>query len=372
MKKSLLFAAVIAITISYIQPAHATVRTVCSYPMDIAQYDTLQTAINASTTGDTILVQGSTVSYGTSTIQDKKLTIIGPGWSPLRQNPALKAMVDLIIINGAASSGTELQGLYFTGGCCGSVIGLQIEANIPIVNIRLIRNYFDNNDLWFGVTPGSPSGNNTLYTGYIIEGNYFYLSQIEFETGNRFEDALIQNNVFAGSPIYNFYLCKNVVINHNLFYGSPLFNQFAYCQGLTIQNNIFSKAEPGGTNVTANCIFKNNITFNTSASAPWTLNGNTEMGGNILNQDPQMADQSAINSGTNNALLNFTISGGPANNSATDGKDMGLLYDAAPGRYNWDIGRMPRNPYVYSVNIANNTIEPNTTLNVSIEARKNN
>jgi hypothetical protein len=68
--------------------------------------------------------------------------------------------------------------------------------------------------------------------------------------------------------------------------------------------------------------------------------------------------------------LNFIIAAGPANNSGTDGKDMGLLYDA--GMLNWSNSRMSRIPFIYNMVISNSTIAPGGTLNVQVEARKNN
>jgi hypothetical protein len=84
-----------------------------------------------------------------------------------------------------------------------------------------------------------------------------------------------------------------------------------------------------------------------------------------------MAAQSAVNAGTDNALSDYTIAAGPANNSGSDGKDMGLLYDAT-GSLNWSISRTSRLPFVYSMNITNPTIPQAGTLNVQVEARKNN
>ena len=94
-------------------------------------------------------------------------------------------------------------------------------------------------------------------------------------------------------------------------------------------------------------------------------------GGNVENQDPQMVDQAAVNNGTNNPLLNFTIGAGPSNNSGSDGKDMGLLFDAN-GALNWTNSRSSRLPYVYSMSILNPTIAAGGTLNVQVEARKSN
>src|SRR4249919_2132294 len=60
--------------------AFATVRTVSNNPNTLAQFNTIQAAIDASLSGDTIYVQGSPTRYAGFVIQDKRLTVIGPGW----------------------------------------------------------------------------------------------------------------------------------------------------------------------------------------------------------------------------------------------------------------------------------------------------
>ncbi len=367
MKKPVFFFAAITFMLFFVTQANANTHTLCNFPVNVAQYNSLQVAIDESGTGDTILVQGSPVAYGHAEINDKRLTIIGPGWKPLRQQPSPNAIVEYILINGAASSGTEIQGLYFQGGGNGGVI--TTELNVSINNIRIIRNYFEGNYILIqGIDdPG-------ITSGYVIEGNYFYGSGIQMQAGHSFQNALIQNNVFntITNGIANFAISSNVVFNHNLFYVAGYQGLFLNCKGLLVENNIFCKVDPGiDANYISNSSFKNNITFGT-ANAVWTMFGNIDLGGNVLNQDPKMTDQSSVNDGVNDPLLNFTVTPGPAKNTASDGKDMGLLFDTNGSRYNWNNSRNSRIPYVFKVDIPTNTIETNTTLNVSFEARRNN
>lgn len=92
----------------------ATVRTVSNNPTTIAQFSTIQAAVDVSVNGDTIYVQGSPTPYSGFTIQDKRLTIIGPGWYPLQSFQPFKAIIGTNVnINGVASRKTELQGLDF-------------------------------------------------------------------------------------------------------------------------------------------------------------------------------------------------------------------------------------------------------------------
>lgn len=370
MKYKLFTTALTLVFIFLLQQSQATIKTVCNYPLNVALYNDIQSAIDASSAGDTILVQGSPVTYEPAILQDKLLTLIGPGWSPVRNAGALTAKVKRITINGPLSSGSEVQGFIFAEGV---YAGLATEQNVSINNLRIIRNHFYG--LSFNIADGFGNGNGAAFcSGYVIEGNYFYNSFIFLEFYNHLANTIIRNNVFLRSYIQDFALCNNVIVDHNIFYNdinNLSVPALSICSLLTIQNNIFCKMECGGNNTTDHCTFKNNITYNTSVTPAWTLDFNGDGGGNMLEQNPGMADQVSVNNGVDNPLLNFTIASGPANNSGSDGKDMGLLYDQT-GSLNWNNSRTSRLPYIFNVNIANNTIDLNATLNVTIEARRNN
>lgn len=366
MKKIIIISAVILLAIA----SNATIRTVCNIPSPSAQFSTIQAAVDASISGDTVLVQGSSTPYASFVIADKRLVVIGPGWKPLRNLPQLTANLQNCTITGTASSGTEIQGLTFKDGYN---YGLNIQAAVTINNIRIIRNHF----LKSVQVGGNGTGN---YSSYLFEGNWFdgTIIQAGAYGGNNYANFIIQNNIFYNGGLAQFTKATNFIIDHNLFYYSGLYYPFGTntsypCKNFTIQNNIFCRAEPvsgaSGTGGATNCVFKNNITFNTNATAPWTQNGNINGGGNLLNQDPQMTAQTQVNSGVDDPLLNFRINAGPANNKATDGKDMGLLYNPT-GSLNWANSRSSRLPYIYDITITNPNIVSGSTLNVKVEARK--
>ena len=347
--------------------SYATIRTVCNTPSTLAQYNSIQTAIDAcNISGDTIYVTGSPNAYEGFTITDKRIAIIGPGWAPNKTSPLQASINSDSKINGAASSGTEIQGLIFLN----MYYPITIQNNIIINNIRIIRNRFTGGSFAFGVTAAT-------YSGYLFEGNYFDKTQVVCNSFDiTLSNFIFQNNIFYSSTannIYSFTNCANVLFNHNLFYGPAggVTDVFAgaICKGITLNNNIFIRRN--AANVAANNTFTNNITFNAGDNTPWASNGNIDAGGNINNQDPQMVDQTAVNNGESNPLLNFTIAAGPANNKGLDGKDMGLLYDAV-GSLNWASSRTSFLPYIYSMNIINPTIPSGGTLNVTVEARKDN
>jgi len=365
----------LTITMSFMLMAlisDATVRTVSNVPSPSAQFSTIQAAVDACNSGDTVLVQGSGTAYASFIIADKRLVVIGPGWKPLRNVPQLTANLQNCTINGTASSGTEIQGLTFTGGYN---YGINVQGAVTINNLRFIRNHFAK-----GVVIGSTGIGN--YSSYLFEGNWFdgtYIDAGGYGTNN-YANFIIQNNLFYSGGVRYFTNASNMMLDHNLFYNDALYYVFGTnasypSYNFTIQNNVFCRAElvygVSGTAGAANSVFKNNITFNTNATAPWTLNGNINGGGNQLNKDPQMSAQTQVNSGVNDPLLSFTITAGPANNAGNDGKDMGLLFNST-GSLNWRYSRSSRLPYVYNVLITNPTVSAGGTLSVQIEARKNN
>lgn len=347
--------------------ANATIRTVSNVPSTLAQYNTIQAAVDASNNNDTVYVHGSPNAYTAFTINNKKITVIGPGWNPNKNLP-FTAIVPGMTLTGAAAGGTEIQGMVITST-------VDINTAHPD-NLRFIRNHFTPGQLIY-IAQG-----NTTYIGYLFEGNVFESSYMLTSGGSAtYQNFLFQNNYFynngaVSTQVNGFVNSVNVLFNHNLFFGpsTGVRNIFGQnCRFLTLTNNIFVRMDAGDQNSFST--FNNNITFypagSTPPSDPWAINSNINSGGNVSNQDPQMAAQSSVNAGTNNALADFTIAAGPANNAGSDGKDIGLLFDAT-GSLNWVNSRTSRLPFVFSMNLTNPTIPVGGTLNVQVEARRSN
>ncbi|MDP4261182.1 MAG: hypothetical protein Q8941_01510 [Bacteroidota bacterium] len=361
MRKYLLLSACLLLAASY---SRAVIRTVSNSPSTLAQFNTIQAAINASNSGDTIYVHGSPNAYTNFTLTNKHLVILGPGWSPNKNLP-FTASVPGFTITGASCANTEIQGMVFTS----TIIS---NASHPDT-LRFIRNYFQGLNIF--VNEGG-----VTYNGYLFEGNVFDNSEVNGTGSTTYQNFLFQNNYFyetgccVASSIGSFTNSVNVLFNHNLWFGPGASTRDCFtsnCRFLTITNNIFVRRDAANSNSFST--FNNNITFNcgSNGDTAWIRNSNVNGGGNIAAQNPQMVDQAAVNAGTNNALNDFTIAAGPANNSGSDGKDIGLLFDAT-GSLNWTNSRGSRLPFVFSMNIINPTIPVSGSLNVQVEARKNN
>ncbi len=362
--------------------ANATVRTVNNNPAGLAQFNDLQSAMNASSNGDTIYLHGSVSSYGNGEFIDKRLTIIGPGMSPDRNGPIVTAKVNFIQVanvNTGNSNGSAFIGIEFTNELRISNNGSG-NVGYPVDGVKVIRNKFTNSNLL--LLTGNGYGSLHLQNLF-VEGNYFQNSVVASgSTSYLFTNCTFINNVFArsngfGGSISNMNNCTNVIFDHNLFYGDQangnrLFDN--YGAGMTFKNNVFvnvitSNTHPNGSVSIFNNYFQNNITYNCSNNSPWTVGTNLNGGGNIVNQDPQLGAQTAINNGDYNPLLDFSISAGPANNAGTDGKDLGVLFDET-STMNWAYGRNSRLPYIYSMNVLNTTVPAGGVLNIQLNARK--
>jgi hypothetical protein len=356
----------------------ATIRTVSNNPSTLGQFSTIQGAIDASSDGDTVYVYGSPNTYASFSILDKKIAVIGPGWAP-DKNLAHQALVDGCNIRnspaGGSPNGSELQGLVFV-----NVVQLSQNAvggDILTTDLRIIRCQF-NSSVSFSL-----AAHNILF-----EGNIFY-NTLNFNASATYQNFLFQNNLFFLSICcLSFHIngltnSVNVHFDHNLFYSSNNNNGNAAtifvtnCRFLTFTNNIFNQAN-AGVNVSSST-FTNNLTNNLSLNGanavsnatPWLVNGNVDGTGNISNQNPLMVDQASITAGNGSPLLDFTIASGPANDSGTDGKDLGLLFDAV-GSLNWNNSRNSRLPRIFSMNITTPTVPQGGNISVTVDARKSN
>lgn len=373
MKKSTLLLFLTISTCSF-----ALVRTVSSNPATLGQFSTIQLAIDASADGDSVYVYGSPNTYAAFAIVDKKITVIGPGWSPDKNLPLIATVDGASIRNspaGGTTDGSELQGLVFinTVNVAKNSGGGDVGSN----NIRLVRCQFSSSLQW-------DIGAN----GFLMEGCIIY-NVLNFNSSATYQNFLIQNNLFfyaiccIGAQVQGLVNSVNVRFDHNLFYSSNNNNggnAFVFggnCRFLSLSNNIFNQAN-SGANVsfsTFNNNLTNNVTLNftnaTSNATPWLVNNNVDGGGNVSNQNPLMVDQTAVNTGNGTPTLIFTIASGPANNTGSDAKDMGLLFDAI-GSLNWANSRNSRLPRIFSMNITTPTVTPGGSLSVTVDARKSN
>jgi len=358
------------------QSLFATVIVVSNQAGIGVNFSNLQAAANAAQSGDTIHVQPSPIAYAGFQYLDKKLTIFGAGFKPDKDLGMQSIIISMLVGDQAnipgSPSGSSFEGIIFDGTV---QIGYQFTGSLGLSNISFRRCEFRGTPGFSTLRFGFVS--NQVFSNILIESCYFNNSELAMHNPSvNISNVVIRNNVFRTSlnnrSISGFENASNVLVDHNLFYANAQRVCFSNCRFLLISNNVFINHDAVGSSIAfglSNSTFNNNITFGGTNLAPWTMQGNINGGGNIENQDPQIAAGTALlsTSQPDNPLLDFSIAAGPANNAANDGKDMGLLFDNNTS-INWNFARNALLPYVKTMNITNPTLAPGATLNVNIIA----
>lgn len=217
----------------------------------VADYHTLQSAIDSVPAGSILLLQPSAVAYEPVTIR-KRLAIYGSGYF-LGQNAAPATQANLLTskvmyMNFAkGSDGTAISGLQFTKNA-----GTDHAHFDSTTNINISRCYFETQECGTqGCVPEQFSFNiSSLIT---IQGCYIGTanSHLTFGADNS-SGILFQNNIISGGDFgnaFNTVVTNNVTMNHNTII-TP--NSNFYIAGWNLINNIILKLSPnaGDTTVT--------------------------------------------------------------------------------------------------------------------------
>ncbi len=347
--KNLIF--IICGVVSFTNSLHATVRTVSNYASTPAQYNTVQAAINASTEGDTIYINGSPTNYGDFVI-DRRLTIIGAGYDVSGTDYNFNTSVGYITFDSVFNhtvAGTQLMGLEINGQ-----ISYASGDNGNIHNIT-IKRCLVNSYLYV-------SGNNWLIINNLIRYPIYL---------NNFNNTLISNNILFQAYLYNSSQSSLYVMNNLFIYYSGSYLIYSLTNA-NIFNNIFYACDVSAYN-SINNVFNNNLSYNTANyTLPPTGNSGT---GNLQQQDPKFMDQSSIPAPGQtpiayNALKNYNWrlqASSPAKNAGTDETDLGIY----GGPYPWPgFTGMPNIPVIQSFYIKNPVLQKTDQLKIVIKATK--
>jgi len=339
----------------------ATVRIVDNNVNSPAPYSTIQDAINDSSPGDTVYVQGSPNNYGNITI-DRRITLIGAGYNVTgtQYNVPANNQGFAIVFDSSATqndlSGTKIIGIrtgditnagnthpnyvtidrcHFNGGSGLSVSGSNwiVKNCVVSAQINIIpesHNTFISNNLLQSV-----AGGNDETLGIVITNNFFYINVSSSPSLYGLHYANISNNVFwtntLNSPQYIHYC----VFNNNITYDSLLLNMAL----LPIENGAYNIDNIGSNNL--------NYTNPNFVNVP-PYNYNFPLG--IMSE------------------YDFSYqSGSPAINAGTDGTDIGISGGAFP-MTQWT--GVPPIPQMQELNVLNAIIDQDQPLDINFKARK--
>lgn len=287
MKKTIFLLAAAALCGS----ASATILRVNNVATVGAPYTSLSDAITAATEGDTIMVDGSSTSYGNISV-GKRLVIMGPGYfrseNGVIAEGASSAITGMINFN-SASTGSIIQGLDVTGS-----ISVQ-TTNVTITRCR-VR---------YSITLNPSAANTVIHQNYFSDKGTINNGY----GGTGAHNVQITNNIF-NSSISNGIVCR--IIDSYIAYNTftyPDRENFADLTSCTLEHNIFVGNE---TTITG-CTFTDNYWTgmqNSSGVAIYS-NRNTDktMKDEVLSEELQAA---IAGKGAFNGDDPYVISGLPA------------------------------------------------------------
>ena len=329
---------------------NATVRTVSNDPNGGAQFSSLLNAYNASTNGDTLLMEGTNIAYTFGGEWIKSLVVIGIGFNPQKANPRLTFITTLTMNSNVNSggNGSRFYGIEFTTVTVGA--GASI-ANLLFENCSFYDNF------------RFPTQFNTQTASNIVLRNCIFKQQnnsnINFSPGQiLMTGVLVTNCIFNGYLNGNSNTVSTPIIDHCIFLindGSTVLRNFT---NATFTNNIFMNSaslHSGSSNTFISCISR-------LGGIP-TGAGNT---GNFNNTNPNFVNYTL--GSFYSTPHNYQVQAGSvAIGAGSDLTDIGV--HGGNSNFN-ESGEVLIAPIMRLLIINNQNVQPNGTLNVQVNATK--
>jgi len=245
------------------QPIQAAVYRVNNLPGVNANFATMATAISGAAVDDTLLVEGSYISYGSVTL-NKRLVLIGAGYF-INDNDTTQAYpsssrFDRLVVSGAGA-GSTITGIHVENTSTTISVNPINMVDILASNVTLVRCYFHQSAPLNGSVYQGPtlriSANNVVVTQCFI-----YQSRVTTAATTTFNTQAIS---IEGSS-------NGIVISNNIIkFGNKgtvyeNFTQRALTMSTSSGANIVNNVFIGRLDV-YNSIFQNNIQISGSATA---------------------------------------------------------------------------------------------------------
>jgi hypothetical protein len=312
--------------------AYSSVRTVNN--LGGAQFVDIQSALNASSAGDTIYICGSTAAYAGPTAIKNNIVFIGTGFNVQKQNPIKSTITGTFKVG----DGNSLIGLEILG----QVSFLDGNTGLTIQRCRMAQN-FDSN---------SP------YRCFNMKIDRCIINQFLF-IFNRISNLVLTNTIFYTSSVFNQVIsADNALVDHCVFEGGSS-NQSVFSvpppSGFTFTNNIFYGMNP---NAVAGYNYINNY-------SPVNYLNNYGTGNIISSVWPFVASQGTTVGFSFQYSYDFSVlPSSQAHNAATDGTDLGAYGGATP----YTGSGEPGIPQIDVLNIVGSQFAPGGTMNIQFQS----
>lgn len=290
--------------------------------------------------GSSIYLPGGNVILTKPWLINKKVHIFGAGHYPDSSAATSQTLISGNIIRFVpGSSGSSLTGFYFNSDIYFGEAATDVVQFIDVSRCNLSAVF-----LGYNSTAHGSLASNIRFAENVIRGRV---------NASEAQYCLFENNIIDGQ-LSSF--IQNASFFNNIFnYYYSYYDVFANSSGLIVNNNIFSRDNPG---LSASQI--NNNIFNVNINgAP---GGDNIGSGNIGNQSPALTFESS--DGVNFKYTdNYSLKeGSPGIGAGTDGTDIGIYGGVNP----YKPSAVPSNPHIRKVNIAKET--ENGVLHVEITA----
>ena len=342
MKKVLCFLALFAFSHS----AFPTIHTVCNMPYTPGQFTTMNAALAASNTSDTIYVHGSTTSYGDIIVFINDLVIIGAGHNPSDKQSPMPSTFGTIEV---WASNVQLISLALN-----HVFAFSNSTGTVIKRCRIAGSNF------------APAINiNAESDNWLIEGNIFIINSFNINISFNFRETTnttISHNIFSGTISGNSIATPtgSFTINNNIFLPSGGAFAFFEIYSAAIVNNIFVGTSP--SNGAHNSTMNHNISFNAVPS-----NFPSPGVGNLENVDPMFTNYPGF--GQFSYDHDYRLApGSPGIDTGFDGTDRGV-YGGFGNKFN--MTGQPAMAEITAFTITSpTTIAPGGTLTISVTSKR--
>ncbi len=331
-----------------------SILTVSSNSSIPAQYNDLQSAIDNASNGDIIYLHPSPNVYNGEL--NKQVSIIGGGFlNDYRgdfQN--LETRINRLTVNGQADN-SKIANCYITR----LTLSNDASNDVSFQNVLFEFSYINRIDI-------NSSNNKFISSNLSFRNNIIGITNFnDWEEIDNQAEIFFDNNIIG---IVSNGSGNNIVLRNNLFTPED-FGRAALVNidGFTLFNNIFfgnNTRNRIGINNTSNCIFSNNLAYQTSDSFSGGSGNNYDS--NINNEDPQFVEVfSDYSSLTDIMRTDFSLeAGSPAIGAGVSGTDIGVLGGAYPfyhqNRYAF--------PFISSIQISNPVVGEGEQLRFTIQA----
>ena len=337
--------------------ASATTWTVSNNPNKPAQYTSAQAAADAAAPGDTLLISGSSSSYGTLSLT-KQLHIIGEGVGPSVDTPTFSNIYCYHTDATVNASGSVIEGIgagYFYMGYNGSgaledivvtrcsmtylyfssIYSTSIVSNIRIEDSRIGRFARFNSGYWSG-NGGNVQGIEFLRCVFDGYDNY-HLDNV----GNCQGHLIIRNCMF---------LSTGGVVGD----GPTSEATFANC--------IFIGSDFWGV---SNCVFNHCLAFQGEDVLPPSGNSGS---GNLSSTDPEFASYPSMPADFSWDHDYTLTADSQAIDAGAEGAGMDLGIGGNLTSFDGNLPETPRGPVVTEVNLPVTAVAVGGTLQINVSA----